>query len=763
MSVKTSDSEGLKQKQQVADNYSPPKADPDARMKQIRRRFETMQGAWSHIIDRALSDDNFVAGKQWPELIRQQREADGRPVLTYNHLLTYVNNIVNRVRKEWPQGVVSPVEADREKPKTIKNLAGTKDYSYAEVYMGIIRHIENVSKADQAYDTAIEHSTSHGFGFFRIITQYNNDDSFEQDIRIKRIKNSYNVLTDLSGDEADFSDMNDAFVFTRIHKDVFQQKYPGVSYSALDFRSLGDQYDGWFDTDGLRIAEYYYIEYIDDELLQLSNGKMTRMSEVKDILDDMEEDDGITIIKRRPIKRRQCMWQKMTGRDILEGPLEIPCSYIPVFPVVGKELVVNGLIEYHSAITHAKDAQTSYNFFRTGAAESVGLAPKAPWLLTDDQVEGHEPEWESANKENHAYLSYNFVENQPPPTRVAPPAVAAAELSNATQDAADMRNIIGVQEASLGQQSNEKSGRALDKRDQQSQLATFVYPDNLDRSIEQSIRVLIELIPRIITNERVQRILLPGGIEDFVKLNESVKDKDTGEWHTYHDIAYGKYDATIDTGPSFQSQREESKRYMIDLLKVLPPDKANAVIHLIVKNMDWPGSNDVYAILLKMLPDELKSEDEKAKDLPDGYKFDEQGQVVNEKTGEPLPPPPPTPEQKLAAKQMEADNATADAKIAKAASDTEIAGLKTEEAKANAALATAEREAPQQDGGDGILSEAEVADMIAQAIIKAMAEHENELDDKLAEQALDILTRFKVSEAKRASKVKDPDKQGETA
>ncbi len=730
---------------QVDDHFIPPE-DEKGRMKQIRKRFDIMWQGWIVVSTRALEDDSFVGGHQWPDEIKQEREADGRPVLTYNLLLNYVNNIVNRVRQDWPQLTISPVEGDIDKPKTISNLTGTKDFSMAEVYMGIIRHIEHVSRADQAYDTSVEHSTSHGFGYFRIINQFNNNDTFEQDIRIKRIKNSYNVLFDMSCEEADFSDMNDAFVFTRINKMTFKKKYPGVPYTAFDNRSIANSYDGWYDEDSLRIAEYYYIDYIEDELLQLSNGQMVRMSEVKDIIDDLE-DDGVMVVRRRKIKRRQCMWQKMTADHILEGPLEIPCSYIPVFPVVGKELIINGQVEYHSAITHAKDAQKSYNYWRTAATETVALAPKAPWLLTDDQVQGHENEWEQANKQNWPYLSYKWIQDQPAPNRIIPQNIAAAELSNSTQDAQDMQNIIGIHEASLGQQSNEKSGRAIERRDQRSQLSTYVFPDNLSRAIEHMGRVLIEMIPRIYVEERIQRIRLPGDIEDFVKINEAIKDDETGKIVTYTDIAYGKYDARIDTGPSFNSQREEAKQMMLDLLKVLPPEKVNAISHLIVKNMDWPGSKDVYEILRKMLPDELKTEEEKEKDLPTGYIFDEQGQIVHEETGEPLPPPEPTPEQQLAQKQLEVENKKADADMQGAEADIEQANAKKAEAAAKMKALNVESSAPQQNGGDGVLSEPEVIQLIEQRIIEAIANEREEIDEAMAETALDVLKRVKITQA----------------
>lgn len=741
MGVQTSDSPTVPDNSLVVDRSD--------RLKQIRARFQTLYQQWSHIHEEAKCDDKFVAGYQWPDNIKKEREDDSRPVLTYNLMLNFVNNITNQIRKDWPQAKVVPVESDRNPAPTVKNITGTKDYSMADVYQGIIRNIEHTSKADQAYDTAVEHSTQHSFGFFRIVTQYANDDAFDQDIFIRRIKNSYNVLLDLSGEEADFSDSNDGFVFTTINKEVFKRKYPGKAYSQFDNR--GQHYDGWYDSDLLRIAEYYYIDWQDDEVLLFNDGSTSYHSEVKDILDELEEERGVTVIKRRPVKRKQCKWMKITADEILEGPIDIPCSYVPIFLVIGKELYVDGKMELHSAIRHAKDPQLSYNYWRTAAAETVALAPRAPWLITDDQKAGHQAEWDNANRVNYATLTYNHVEGQPPPQRNYPAQIPAAELSNATQDKHDMNDIVGLHEANLGEASNEKSGTAIRARQEGGNLATFVYPDNLNRAIEHCCRVLIEMIPRVYTTPKIQRIRLPGDVEDFVSINEAIQDKESGEWIIKHDISYGKYDVRIDTGPSYESRRQEATDSMLELMRILPPEKIDAICHLIVKNMDWPGSQDVYEILRKMLPDELKTEEERAKDLPDGYEFNEQGIPVDQQ-GQPLPEPPPTPEQQMMQRELEVRGAEADAKMEKAEADK--AGAQADMAEAQAKIA--ELQAGVGDGEQAPpVDENAIMLGLEDRLRTILEEHNEQIDEKMTEMAVDILSRVRRAQSQQ----KQPDSE----
>ena len=714
-------------------------------MKHVRYRFKVLQSAWSNIHEEARDDDRFVAGYQWRDDIRTEREDDGRPILTYNLLLNYVNQITNQVRQNWPQAKIVPVEGDRDTPQRIKNTAGTKDYSMAEVYSGIMRHIEHVSRADQAYDTAVEHSTAHGFGFFRAITQYSNDDGFEQEIRIKRVKNSYNVLVDLSGEEADFSDMNDAFVSTTMNKSIFEKKYPGVPFTQLD-KSSTAFYDGWYDEDAVRIAEYYYIEHEKDEVIQLSDGTTTYLSKVKDVLDELEEKKGITVLRRRSVLRPQCKWEKVTADEILEGPIDIPSRYVPIFPVIGKEFIIDGQVEFHSAIRHAKDAQMSYNYWRTAAAETVALAPKAPYIMTREQKIGHEPEWDNANSTNYSTLTYNFVEGHPLPQRQFASQVAAAELSNATNDKQDIQDIIGLHEASMGAQGNEKSGKAIKARQAVGNMATFIFPDNLSRAIEQCTRVCIEMIPQVMTMQAVQRIQLPGDMEDFVEINRVEKDDETDEWVTYDDIGYGKYDVRIDTGPSYESIREESTDSMLSLMKILPPDKVDSIAHLLVKNMDFKGADDIYDILRKMLPEELKTEEEKAQDLPEGFTMGEDGVPVDE-NGEPMKPPPPTPEQELMSKQLDADNKEADAKMAKADADTR----KAEADMMEADLKMAELQQGPADQGDNQAGGEEMITGLIARMEELIADNNEQIDEKITKSAVDVLQRVRKATPTKAA------------
>jgi hypothetical protein len=350
-------------------------------------------------------------------------------------------------------------------------------------------------------------------------------------------------------------------------------------------------------------------------------------------LDELEKETGLHIVtqngkeQRRDVQRSVCMWEKLTGTEVLEET-ELPFSGVPIFPVLGDEIVLDGKTMYESAVRHARDPQRSYNYWRTAAAETVALAPRAPWVLTQRQLDGHEHEFEAANRDNLPYITYNHQDGVAPPQRNFPSNVAAAELSNANQDAQDMQSIIGLHEASLGAQGNEKSGKAINARKEQGNTATYQFPDSLNQAMEQMCRLALEAIPKLYDTQRITRIKLPDDTEDFIEINKSVYDEDTKEDVLINDLGFGKYDAVVETGPNYLTQRQEAAELQMELLRVLGPDQARNIVHLIVDNMGLPGAAQVAEVLRKMLPDELKDPDDIDRDLPDGVTRDEEGNLV---------------------------------------------------------------------------------------------------------------------------------------
>lgn len=591
------------------DDGSISEAKPDEDVEIIRvaqQRFRLAEEAELDIRANALDDLNFRVGDQWPANVRQERERDGRPCLVINRLPQFCQQITNDQRQNRPAIKVHPV-SDGANVET------------AKVIQGLIRHIEYISNAETAYDTAFESAVQSSFGYFRIATRYSRPDSFNQELVIKRIRNPMSVFFDPHSEEPDGSDAKWAFITDDISRDEYKLKYPNSKLaSETDWTAIGNNQPGWVRGQGdtVRIAEYFYIEYRKEEIVLLKTGEIVRANEVENKV-KIAAAHGVDAreVARRMADIPTVHWCKINAIEILERTTW-PGMYIPVIPVYGAEVVVNGRKVLESLIRNAKDSQRMYNYWKSAQTETIALAPRTPFVAAEGQFEGYEYVWETANRKNHAFLPYKptSVNGQlvPPPQRQQFEPAVQAITQAALLAADDLKATTGVYDSALGEQSVEASGIAIQRRTNQSLTSNFHFIDNLNRSMKHAGRILVDAIPRIYDTAQTARIIQEDGTEKLVRINESYKDEDGKE--LLYSLDVGKYDVTIGTGPSFATKRQEAATSMAEVTRAYP-QLMGIIGDLMIKNMDWPGAEEMSSRLRKMLPPQLQ-EDGKNKQIP---------------------------------------------------------------------------------------------------------------------------------------------------
>lgn len=558
-----------------------------------KKRFDQASDVERESRALALDDLKFRAGEQWPDAVKQQRQEDSRPCLTINRLPQFVRQITNEQRQNRPSMKVSPVD-------------DKADIETAKIMQGMLKHIENDSNADVAYDNAFAGAVVKGFGFFRITTEYVSPLSFEQEIKIKQIPNHFNVYLDPSAKEPDGSDANWGFVFEELSKEEFKAQYPKASISEMsDWKSIGDQ-SGWVTESMCRVAEYYYKDFKLVEIVLFSDGSIFERDQIPD---DIPE--GVTEVNKRMSLIPTVKHCKINGEEVLEESIW-PSKWIPIIPVYGEELDVDGKRITEGIVRHAKDPQTMYNYWASSETEAIALAPKAPFLVAEDQIpKAYEQMWKTANVKNHPYLVYKptAIAGQPvgAPQRNAyePPVMA---ITNArAQSADDLKATTGIYDAALGNRSNENSGVAIQRRANQSQTSNFHFIDNLSRSIKHGGRICIDIMPKIYDTERVVRTIGEDGQQEIVHINQIFEK---GGQEVSYNLGAGKYDLIVETGPSYATKRQEAAAAMIDMSKAYPK-VAEVAGDLIVKNMDWPGAQEISDRLKKTLAPGLVEDKDK--------------------------------------------------------------------------------------------------------------------------------------------------------
>ena len=532
----------------------------------------------------ALEDLKFGGGDQWPVELQNSRNLESRPVITVNKVDNYCRQVCNQQRQQRPRIKVHAMNTH-------------DDMVDAQVVQGIIRHIEVNSNADHAYDNAFEYAVRMGWGFMRVRTDYISEDSFDQEIFIDPVDNPFTVYFDPNSVAPDGSDADRCLITTMMPKKEFSKLYPKASVdggTSFTQRGTGDSQSEWITKEDIRLAEYYYTVREKATLYQLSDGSST-FSDDKDFFNRLAM-AGITVIDQRDSYKKTIKYCKLTANDVVEEG-SWAGRYIPIVPVYGRHIVIGDKRKKFGMIRYAKDPQRMYNFWQTSITEGVALAPKAKWLLAEGQDEGHENDWAQANIKSFPVLRYKQTDIEgrpaPVPQRLQPEPPQAGVMAAAAGVDNDIKSIMGVFDpAQLGQ--GNISGKALNGQQQQVDLTNYDYYDNLTRSIAHVGKICLDLIPKIYDTERVMRIIGDDGKPDLLTVNQ--RDA-TGR--VLNDMSVGQYDIVMDTGPGYDSKRQEA---VASIGPILAGDPAlmDKIGDLYFRNQDFPGA-DVIADRLATL------------------------------------------------------------------------------------------------------------------------------------------------------------------
>jgi hypothetical protein len=611
--------DGLKGAAKVANGGT----DKSDMLSTMRSRFTMAISAYGESREDELDDLRFMAGSpdnqwQWPADVLATRGSvqgqtiNARPCLTINKLPQHVRQVTNQQRQNRPSGKVIPADDNA-------------DVAVAEVFDGIIRHIEYMSDADVAYDTACDNQVTYGEGYIRLLTEYAREDSFDQDLRIGRVRNSFSVYMDPTIQDPCGSDAQWCFITEDLLKVEFERMFPDAQpISSIMATGIGDQsMSQWISENTVRIAEYFYYDH-QKATLNLYPGNVTAFK-------GSPQDEQLKAMFGKPVRtrtvdRRKVMWVKTNGYEVLDER-EWLGKYIPVVRVVGNEFEVDGRLFVSGLVRNAKDAQRMYNYWTSQEAEMLALAPKAPFIGYGGQFEGYEMQWKTANTTNWPYLEVNPDVTDgagnvlPLPQRSQPPMAQTGLIQAKMGAAEDIKSTTGQYNASLGQQGNERSGKAIMARVQEGDTGTYHYVDNLGRAIRHITRQLVDLIPKVYDTERIARIIGVDGEVGMAKINpqqpeavRAIQDAAGNVIEKVYNPTVGIYDVVITTGPSYLTKRQEAVEAMANILQT-SPQLWQVAGDLFIKNMDWPGAQEMADRFRKILDPKVLAEDDKSPEL----------------------------------------------------------------------------------------------------------------------------------------------------
>lgn len=627
--------------------------------------------------DWALEDLQFAAGDQWDERVKREREGNLRPCLTINVLPQFIGQVVGDRRMNKVQIKVRP------------HRSGTK--AVADVRSGLIKSIESYSRAERAYDAACEDQVACGIGNLRVDMKYAADDVFDQDIKISHIPNPLAVIWDRMSVDPTARDAKHCFVIDSIPKEVFEQQHPKAtipSGSSTGFSDNAARTSSWIEGDIIRITEFWELIEKPAKIALLQDGRVVDVTKPEDYAANAEFffiDPKTGLPKVRDSKRTYARMHLITSFAILSECYEIPLTRLPIIRVEGRTIRVGDDRVRFGLVRFAKDSQRLKNYWRSKAAESIALAPQAQWMADAASVEGREKEFRENARSGDPLLTHN--KGTPKPDRVEPPQIPTALINEANMNQQDIKDTTGLHDASLGIRSNEVSGKAINARKLEGDVATVIYHDNLNQSILEVGDVTNQMIPICYDSVRTERVIGEDDKHRLMTFNDPNNPDSIN-------IVEGKYDVVLDTGPNFATQRMEALDAMMTMLQTAP-DLMTVIGDKVAEHMDWPGSTEIAARLKKIVPKEVLSEEEKAEMAGPVDEEAQRAEAEQAAAGEAMQ----QAQLEEAAKQLQhaedmrqIEKAEAEEKLRKARSDADIAEQNARRAAADADRAEADAE-----------------------------------------------------------------------
>jgi Phage P22-like portal protein len=538
-------------------------------------------------------------GYQWPNDIKKNRDVDARPSLTINQVRQHNLQIINDAKKNKPGIVFRPT-------------GNGATYESAQALNALVRHIEYRSQATVAYDTATSFQVDCGLGWLRVVTGYKDSVSFNQEILIKRVIDPLSILMDPDAQEADRSDALFCFIFEDLNRSEAEKKYPKYKH-LMGTAALGSD-DGWLGPDKVRICEYYRKVEETDTLYARTDPQSGKLQLIKGSLlpaslrAELDKDESV---RKRDTTKPVIEWYLIIGNTPAESDI-FPGEYIPVVPVIGQEVIIDGRYDCKGHTRNLKDPQRMYNYWCSAGVEQVALQSKTPFIASAEAIEEYEDMWNTANRANYSVLIYNGISDDgtpiAPPQRAPMPTLAPAYLQGMQQSHQELMFVSGQYQAEMGAPSNERSGKAINQRQRQGDTATYHFIDNLAIAIRHVGRIILGLIPIIYDTQQLINVLAEDGVSYEVMIDPAAKQAWQGEQLKNKLVGQrvlnpkvGEYDVQADIGPSFGTKREEAFD-ALTLILTQAPQLTSICGDLLLKAGDFYLGDEAADRLRRMVP-----------------------------------------------------------------------------------------------------------------------------------------------------------------
>lgn len=599
--------------------------------KELRDYIKKWDDDWAFNKQQYHEFVSFVMGSQWTE-DESKLFIDYKKIpLSMNKLAPLINHLLGEQRQNTPNLQVVPSD------DVPVDTASTRD--------ALIKDISLNSDAKRVYQTAFQQASIGGFGAYRIDTEYENEDSFNQIIVYKETKDPTYCYWDVSAQSPCKTDGMRSGIRTRMSRKMFASIYGEEIEKQIGAEANYDEGSatGWiFSTDKeITVIEDYKREYETRKIYQLSNGRIIDSKELKS-LDKVEVDDKemlidnsgamldyVTVVNTRDVPHYAIKHRACAGDFILEEN-DFPSQQTPiVFVDQNSYYDKSGKQICRPFIKDARDAQRYINYLATQSAYLMRVSRYDQFLVSKANVKSPDTQniWRDPATAQGG-LVYDESPNGNKPEQLRPPELSQSLITQYQRALADIESCTGMYGTQVGEQGNETSGAAIDARTKRGNYNTYVPFDSLNRSIACGGTIINEMIPQVYDSERDIQLNMPDTGMTKVTLNKQV---DMYGSNIKNNMKDGKYVIRLLAGASFEGQKQENLESIQAVLQA-DPTIFRMVADLYVDNLPMANNIEFKNRLRTLVPPEI---------------------IEAGKTGKPLPPKPDQPDPMIMIKMQE--------------------------------------------------------------------------------------------------------------
>ncbi len=538
------------------------------RLDSILKKFDADWSASDEARTEANNDLFFSRVSQWDDWLSDYT------TLQYRGQFDVVRPVVRKLVAEMRRNPIDVLYRPKDGAKP----------DAADVLMGMYRTDMRHNSAKIAVNVGVREQIEAGVGAWRIVTQYedNNPTSNNQVIRRVPIHEACShVIWDCNSKQMDKSDAKHCTIITPLSKSGWEEFAEEYGLDADDIPSFQSPDSGlifpWMSAGVIYVGEHYEVEEKKETVfiyLDPMTGEPVSYfkKDIADVIDDLA-DKGFVKVSERKVKRRRVYKSIITLTEILKDREQIAGEHIPIVPVFGEWAFAGDKEVYEGVVRLTKDGQRLRNMIMSFNADIVARNPRKKPVFFPEQIAGYEHMY--ADSDDYPYYLQNQKDENGTDFPVGPIAyMENPEVPQANAYMLEAATAAVKEVATLGVDAQAANGQVafdtVNQLNMRADLETYVFQDNLATAMRRDGEIYASMVNDVYDVPRQVTITLEDGTEKDVQLYSEMVDLSTGQHVVTNDIR-GRYECYTDTGPSFQSMKEQNRAEIQELLAKVPP------------------------------------------------------------------------------------------------------------------------------------------------------------------------------------------------